>query len=201
MSNRSAMRHLIVLCAVLGAACVQAKFPCSKDADCPARTTCDSSGHCAVPGGCEEICAANQACDSTSKTCVAVAPGVGTVTAPTTWSNRSQSVTVTAVIDGTGTPGVASATLQVAGHSDVAGMTSDTGLVRTYSFAVPGDVQAAGVETPVNFTVIGTDPAGHSTPAAAAGHGQLLIDAAGPTVAGVTVTGAGGVAVSQIMWF
>src|SRR5690242_17552770 len=196
MSNRSAMRHLIVLCAVLGAACVQAKFPCSKDADCPARTTCDSSGHCAVPGGCEEICAANQACDSTSKTCVAVAPGVGTVTAPTAWSNRSQSVTVTAVIDGTGTPGVASATLQIANQPDIAGITKDTGLIRTYSFVVPGSVQAAGSETPVDFTVIGTDTGGHSTPPAAQGHGQLLIDDAGPTVQGVTISN--GVAVSGI---
>ncbi|MCA1829143.1 MAG: hypothetical protein LC689_19645, partial [Myxococcales bacterium] len=64
---------------------------------------------------------------------------------------------------------------------------------------MPGSVQTAGSETPVDFTVIGTDTGGHPTPTAAAGHGQLLIDDAGPTVQGVTIIG--GVDVSGIRWF
>src|SRR5215813_1471405 len=91
---------------------------------------------CVVPqGACFPACKSNEACINT--VCVVQAPGIGTVTAPTTWSKRSQTVAVTAAVDGTGGPGVASATLQITGHPDIAGTTSDTGLTRTYSFAVP----------------------------------------------------------------
>jgi len=43
------------------------------------------------------------------------------------------------------------------GASNIAGTTSETGLVRTYTFSVPGSVQAVGSETPVNFTIVATD--------------------------------------------
>src|ERR1700693_5056374 len=94
--------------------------------------------------------------------CVAQGPEVKQVTAPTTWSKRSQPVTVTAVVDGSSGPGIESATLQISGQPDIAGTTGDTGLVRTYSFAVPGSVQAVGSETPIDFTITAKDTAGRS---------------------------------------
>ena len=143
--------------------------------NCVAPAVCDTKHDpplCVVPqGACYPGCKTNESCLNAQ--CVVSSPAVGTITAPTTWSKRSQTVPVTAVIDGTGGAGLAAATLQIAGQPDIAGTTSDTGLVRTYSFAVPGSVQTPGVEGPVDFTVIGTDTAGQSTPAAGAGHGQV----------------------------
>jgi len=92
------------------------------------------------------------------------------------------------------------------GKLDIAGTTTDTGLIRTYTFSVPGSVQANNSESPVNFTVVATDAKGGVTPEGAAPTGQLLIDGIGPKVNGVTVNG--GVAVASptnpnrvIRWF
>src|SRR6266850_719979 len=179
---------------------------CNVAADCTlpdggelAGVTCNSDHVCAYP--CATVCAPAEACVNAA--CELQGPRITSVTAPTTWSPRSQSVTVTAVVDDTGGPGIASAVLRIAGASNITGSTGDAGLVRTYTFSVPGTVQAAGSETPVNFTVVATDTGGGTTPDRAAGTGQLRIDDRGPTVNGVTVNG--GVAVGpvgqQIRWF
>ena len=195
------MRQSIVLfAAAVALACTNPRYSCSTDANCPQGTKCDTSQNlCVIPGGCSQICKANEACLGAN--CVAQAPGVTSVTAPTTWSNGSQTVTVTAVVDGTGGPGLASAVLQIAGQKDIQGTPSGTGLILTYSFSVPGSVQASGSDTPIGFVIVATDTAGHSTPTLAMGHGQLLIDAKPPAiVGGVTVNG-GTTGTGGIQWF
>ncbi|HTO99387.1 MAG TPA: hypothetical protein VMK66_20205, partial [Myxococcales bacterium] len=192
-------RKLLIIAVAASFACWKGEASvgkCNVDADCGANSTCNPDLHVCVYA-CPQLCAVNEVCLGGS--CVAQGPEVKQVTAPTTWSKRSQAVTVTAVVDGSKGPGIDSATLQITGQPDIAGTTSDTGLVRTYSFAVPGSVQAAGSETPIDFTITARDTAGKTSLAAAQGHGQLLIDDVGPTVNGVTVNG--GVGVAGIKWF
>jgi len=135
--------------------------------------------------------------------CKLQGPKITSVNAPATWARLSDTVTVSAVVDDTGGPGIASAKLRITGKADVAGTTADTGLIRTYNFNVPGSVQVPGVETPINFSIVATDSGGGTTPDAAAGTGQVRIDDSGPTVNGVTVNGgvAVGPAGQQIKWF
>src|SRR5260370_2547938 len=167
--------------ALLASCSVSPAGHCTVNSQCIAPAVC-SEGLCVDPqGACFPACHNSQAC--LNGTCVAPWPAIGTVTTPTSWSTRSQSITITAIVDDTQGPGLASATLRIAGQEDIAGTTSDTGKVRTYSFTVPGTVQSAGSETPVPFTIIGTDLNGNVTPAAGVGSGKLLIDARGPTVA------------------
>ena len=126
-------------------------------------------------------------------------PLVNTVAAPGTWSARSGNVTVTAVVDDTGGSGPASAALHVNGQTDVAGTTGGSGSSRTYSFSVPASYQAAGSETPVAFSIAGTDAVGNTTAAANAGSGTLLIDDLGPSVNSITVNG--GLGIGGVKWF
>jgi len=112
--------------------------------------------------------------------------------------NPSGTVTATAVVDDTGGSGPASAALQVAGHI-VGGTTSDSSATRTYSFSVPVTYQATGHETPLAFTVTGTDLVGNTTPTASAGAGVLLIDDLGPSVNTITVNN--GIGISGVKWF
>src|SRR6267143_773381 len=190
------IRKIAVLALLWCAACYS-KGPslgtCNVAADCtlpdggePAGVTCNSDHVCAY--ACSSICAPAEAC--VNGACELQGPRITLVTAPTTWSpaSSSQFVTVTAVVDDTGGPGIASAVLRIAGASNIAGTTSETGLVRTYTFSVPGSVQAVGSETPVNFTIVATDSGGGVTPDRAAGTGQLRIDGKPPAVSGVTVT-------------
>ena len=128
------------------------------------------------------------------------APAVSNVTAPTTWVARTGTVTVTAIVDDTGGSGPASAALSVAGQTDVVGTTSGTGASVTYSFSVPATYQTVGSETPLAFTVAGTDAVGNVTAAASAGTGTLLIDDLGPRVSSVTVNG-GDATVNSVRWF
>jgi hypothetical protein len=208
------MNRIIALLALLSCvACVYSGDPslgsCNVPADCTRRdggallgATCNE-GRCSY--SCKNVCDAAETCDGTN--CVLVGPRVTQVNAPTTWSLPSQNVTVTAVVDdtpktGTTSPGIASAALRIAGKQDIAGTTNDTGLSRTYTFTVPGSVQATPSETPVNFTIVAVDLNGGATPEGAVGTGQLLIDALGPNVNGVTVNGgvtAG--APPQVKWF
>src|SRR5207253_494727 len=146
-----------------------------------------------------------ETCDGAN--CVLVGPKITSVNAPTTWALQSGTVTVTAVVDDTTSPttngpGIKSATLR-AGGNNYSGSTSDAGFVRTYTFTIPGSLQAANTETPIDFTITATDVNGGVTPNGAAGRGQLLIDAKGPAVNGVTVSGgvAVGPAGQQIKWF
>jgi hypothetical protein len=160
---------------------------CTVNSQCIAPAVC-SEGLCVDPqAACFPACQNSQAC--LNGTCVAPWPAIGAVTTPTSWSTRSQRITITAIVDDTQGPGLASAKLRIAGQEDVAGTTSDTGKVRTYSFTVPGTVQSAGSETPVPFTIVGTDVNGNVTPAVGVGSGKLLIDDSGPTVSSVTVNG------------
>ena len=80
------------------------------------------------------------------------------------------------------------------------GTTNDSGAVRTYSFAVPASVQAAGSEAPIAFTIDAVDDAGTATLPDAVGVGQLLIDDAPPQPGGVTVTG-GVTGTDGLQWF
>ena len=173
---------------------------CNSDADCTlAGATCNRNHQCEY--ACSHICDLAEAC--VNGACELQGPKITSASAPATWSLPSQPVTVTAVVDDTGGPGIVSATLRIAGKADIAGTTTDAGLIRTYTFSVPGSVQAADSEVPVNFTVVATDTKGGTTPDRAAGTGQLRIDGSGPTVTGVTVNGgvAVGPAGQQIKWF
>ncbi|MGZ6125832.1 MAG: hypothetical protein ACXWLR_12780, partial [Myxococcales bacterium] len=195
-------RKLLIVAVAASFACWKGEASvgtCSVDADCGLNSNCNPSLH-VCQYACPQLCAANEDCENGQ--CVVKVPEVTQVTPPTAWSKRSQIVRVTAVVDGTGGPGIDSASLEVTGLGTqplIAGTTSDTGLVRTYAFDVPGSVQAAGSETPVNFTVRGKDTAGHVSRDNPSANGQLLIDDAGPVVNGVTVNG--GTAVSGIKWF
>jgi hypothetical protein len=135
---------------------------------------------------CPQICGLTEACIDAQ--CVSVGPAIASVDAPTTWTLPTQTVTVTAVVDDSRGPGIASAILRIPNKPNVSGTTADTGKVRTYTFAVPGSVQATNSETPVAFTVVATDTSGGTTPDRAAGQGQLRIDGKPPAVSGVTVT-------------
>ena len=190
------IRKIAVLALLWCAACYS-KGPslgtCNVAADCIlpdggelAGVTCNSDHVCAY--ACSSICAPAEAC--VNGACELQGPRITSVTAPTTWTpaSSSQFVTVTALVDDAGGPGIASAVLRIAGASNIAGTTSETGLVRSYTFSVPGSVQAAGSETPVNFTIVATDSGGGVTPDRAAGTGQLRIDGKPPAVSGVTVT-------------
>src|SRR5256885_995792 len=96
-------------------------------------------------------------------------PPLRSETACRSSARSSGSVRVQAVVDDTGGPGVASAVLRIAGKMvpDVTGTTGDSGAIRAYIFNVPGTVQAAGSEAPINFTIVATDTAGGVTPEAA----------------------------------
>src|SRR5258705_1391962 len=199
-------RRLALLALVTCAACYS-KDPsiglCNADPDCVnlpdgghlAGAFCNSKGVCEY--ACSTIC--DLAAAGVNAVCVLQGPKITMVNAPATWAKLSGSVVVTAVVDDTGGPGIASATLRINLKPDIAGTTSDTGPIRTYSFTVAGSVQTPGSEVPVSFSVIAADSQGGVTPDAAAGTGQLRIDDSGPTVGGVTVNG--GVAVGQIKWF
>src|SRR5438067_8894531 len=209
------MNRLIAVVALLSCvACVYSGEPslgsCNVPTDCT-RTdggallgaTCNE-GRCSY--SCKNVCEAAETCDGTN--CVLVGPRVTQVNVPTTWSLPSAPVTVTAVVDdtpktGTTSPGIASAALRIAGKPDIAGTTTDTGLTRTYTFTVPGSVQASNSEAPVNFTIVAVDLNGGATPEGAVGTGQLRIDGVGPKVNGVTVSGGVvvGPAGQQIKWF
>src|SRR5882724_3534425 len=204
------IRKIAVLALLWCAACYSSGpslGTCNVAADCTlpdggelAGVTCNNDHVCAY--ACSSICAPAEAC--VNGVCELQGPRITSVSAPATWSLPSQTVTVTAVVDDTGGPGIASAVLRIAGASNIAGTTSDTGPVRTYTFSLVGStVQAADSEAPIAFTVVATDTGGGTTPDRAAGTGQLLIDGRGPTVNGVTVNG--GVAVGptgqQIKWF
>ena len=183
--------------------------PCKVATDCTRLdggellgATCND-GRCAYT--CSHVCDPAETCDGAN--CVLLGPKITSVNVPTTWALQSGTVTVTAVVDDTTSPttngpGIKSATLR-AGGNDYAGATSDTGFVRTYTFTIPGSLQPANTETPIDFTITATDQNGGVTPNGAAGRGQLLIDAKGPTVNGVTVNGgvAVGPAGQQIKWF
>ena len=204
------MNRQIAVLALLSCVACYSKDPdlgkCSVVSDCTLPdggtlpgTTC-TAGLCQY--SCPNICNLAETC--VDATCVLVGPKITSVTAPQTWVKQSGTVTVTAVVDdtpssGSTAPGIASAKLRIAGQSDIAGTTTDTGLVRTYTFVVPGSVQPTDSEAPVNFTVVATDQKGGTTPDPAAGSGQLRIDAKGPVVSGVVVNN--GVAVSGIKWF
>src|SRR6266478_913440 len=111
--------------------------------------TCNVAADCTLPDG----------------ACELQGPRITNVSAPTAWTPRSQQVTVTAVVDDTGGPGIASAVLRIAGASNIVGTTTDTGLVRTYTFSLVGStVQAADSEAPIAFTVVATDTGGGTTP-------------------------------------
>src|SRR5438105_9880155 len=182
--------------------------PCKVATDCTRLdggellgATCND-GRCAYT--CSHVCDPAETCDGAN--CVLLGPKITSVNVPTTWALQSGTVTVTAVVDDTTSPttngpGIKSATLR-AGGNDYAGATSDTGFVRTYTFTIPGSLQPANTETPIDFTITATDQNGGVTPNGAAGRGQLLIDAKGPTVNGVTVNGgvAVGPAGQQIRW-
>src|SRR5712664_1291012 len=202
------IRKIAVLAVLWCAACYSSGpslGTCNVAADCTlpdggqlAGVTCNQNHVCAY--ACSTICAPAEACVNAA--CELQGPRITSVSAPTTWTQAlpSQPITVTAVIDDTGGPGINTATLRITGGSTYAGTpTSGTGLVRTFTFSVPSSIQAADSETPIAFTVIATDTGGGTTPDRAAGTGQLLIDGRGPTVNGVTVNG--GVAVQQIKWF
>ena len=109
---------------------------------------------------------------------------VKNVNAPTTWSPRTQNLTVTATIDSSAP--ITSATLQVAGQSFAGAPGSPAG---TYSFAVPGTVQTPGSEAPLPFIITATDNAGHTLAPPVQPHGQLLIDDVGPVVSNVSQNG------------
>src|SRR5438105_16074 len=197
----------------------------------PSVGTCNVAADCKLPDGgpfpgatctdnrcsyaCTKVCGGAEAC--VNGQCISQGPAIGTVTvvspAPPNWARASDMMTVTAVVDDTQGPsgavagqpaGIASATLQIQGQPDIAGATIDTGLVRTYTFTVnAGTVQAPDSETPVDFTILATDNAGHATPSTGWGRGQLLIDRKPPSLAsGVTVNfGILGGAPPQIKWF
>src|SRR5712664_1311502 len=202
------IRKIAVLAVLWCAACYSSGpslGTCNVAADCTlpdggqlAGVTCNQNHVCAY--ACSTICAPAEACVNAA--CELQGPRITSVSAPTTWTQAlpSQPITVTAVIDDTGGPGINTATLRITGGSTYAGTpTSGTALVRTFTFSVPSSIQAVDTETPIAFTVIATDTGGGTTPDRAAGTGQLLIDGRGPTVNGVTVNG--GVAVQQIKWF
>src|SRR4051812_37352191 len=180
-------RELAVLaaCTMLAACSVSPAGPCNDDSQCTAPAACDPVRHvCALP--CEPKCGGGGVCLSAK--CAQQGPVVRSVSAPATWSRRTGTVTVTASID-SGAKSTASAALHVAGSADVAGTTNDSGAVRTYRFAVPASVQAAGSEAPIAFTIDAVDDAGTATLPDAVGVGQLLIDDAPPRPGGVTVNG------------
>ena len=132
------------------------------------------------------------------------APVVSNVTPPTAWTqgptlNPSGTVVVTAVVDDTGGSGPASAVLSIVGHTNVGGATAGTGPSRTYAFTVPVTDQTAGSETPVAFTVTGTDVVLNTTATGSAGTGTLLIDDLGPSVNSITVNN--GIGIGGTKWF
>src|SRR5882762_8678416 len=203
------IRKIAVLALLWCAACYS-KGPslgtCNVAADCTlpdggelAGVTCNSDHVCAY--ACSSICAPAEAC--VNGACELQGPRITSVFIPAGWILPSQSATVTASVDDTGGPGIASATLRIAGKPDIAGSTSEVGLQRTYTFTIPGSVQAADSEVPISFSIVATDTGGGTTPDRAAGTGQLRIDDRGPTVNGVTVNGGVGVgpAGQQIKWF
>ncbi|HZX95002.1 MAG TPA: hypothetical protein VFE90_10830, partial [Myxococcales bacterium] len=194
------MSRLFAACLASGifAACsVSPTGACDTDANCAAPAVCDTGRKvCALP--CEPKCGIGEVCQSAK--CLQQGPVVKTVSAPTTWTKRAGNVTVTASIDSGANATTSSAALHVAGQADVAGTTSETGQVRTYTFSVPGTYQTALLETPVAFTVDAVDNAGHTTLPNAIGSGQLLIDDKAPTAGGVTVNG-GVTATDNLQWF
>ena len=183
-------------CIMLAACSVSPAGPCNDDSQCTAPAACDTGRHvCALP--CEPKCGVGEVCLSAK--CAQQGPVVRSVSAPTTWSRRTGNLTVTASID-SGAKSTTSAALHVAGSADVPGTTNDSGAVRTYSFAVPASVQAAGSEAPIAFTIDAVDDAGTATLPDAVGVGQLLIDDAPPQPGGVTVTG-GVTGTDGLQWF
>src|SRR5512141_832992 len=128
-------RKLLIVAVAASFACWKGEASvgtCKDDTECGPNSTCNSLHVCQY--ACPKLCAANEVC--LGGACVAQGPEVKQVVAPTTWSKRSQALTVTAVADGSSGPGIESATLQIAGQPDIAGTTADTGLIRNYSFAV-----------------------------------------------------------------
>src|SRR5207237_9303163 len=130
-------RQIIVLALLAWAACIYSGDPslgpcttatvatdCHRlDGGALLGATCND-GRCAY--SCGNVCDAAETCDGTA--CVLVGPRVTSVSAPATWSLPTAPVTVTAVVDdtlktGTTSPGIASATLRIAGKHAVAGTT------------------------------------------------------------------------------
>src|SRR5689334_22847193 len=196
MRRLSGQLAAVAACTMLAACSVSPAGSCTDDSQCTAPAACDPGRHvCSLP--CEPKCGSGEVCLSAK--CVQQGPVVRSVSAPGSWSRRTGTVTVTASID-SGQSTTVSAALHVAGAADVAGTTSDTGAVRTYTFSVPASVQVAGSEAPVAFTIDAVDQAGHTTLPDAIGTGQLLIDDAPPQPGGVTVNG-GVTGTDGLQWF
>src|SRR5260221_5587423 len=77
-SGRAMRQSIFVVSAVaLLAACADGKYKCSADTACPTGTACECSDgkascdqkYCAIPGGCDHICASNEKCQN--KSCIA----------------------------------------------------------------------------------------------------------------------------------
>ena len=98
-------RKLLIVAVAASVACWKGEASvgtCNADTDCGANSTCNTSQH-VCEYACPKLCAANEVC--LGGACVAQGPEVKQVTAPATWSKRSQPVTVTAVVDGSSGPG------------------------------------------------------------------------------------------------
>jgi len=205
------MNRKIAVLALLSCAACYSGDPdlgkCNTDSDCVNLADggqlpgafCSSKKQCEY--ACQQICGLAESC--VNATCVLLGPEVQNVNPQAGWVSPSQSFLVTAQVDDSKGPGIASATLRVLGKPDIAGTTTDTGKIRVYSFSIPGAYQASGSEAPIPFTIIATDTSGGVTPDRAAGQGQARIDGLGPRSNGVTITG--GVAAppgqTPIRWF
>src|SRR6266478_708685 len=108
----------------------------------PSLGTCNVAADCTLPDGgqlagvtcnqnhvceyaCASICAPAEAC--VNGACELQGPRITNVLAPTAWTSRSLPVTVTAVVDDTGGPGIASTVLRIAGQSNIPGVPSGSG--------------------------------------------------------------------------
>lgn len=199
------MNRLLAVCLLGGALAGCSVQPITCDASHPcAIGTCDTKHDppiCSLAqGACFPLCQKYEAC--LSGKCTPQGPAITAVNAPTTWSRRSDTVKVTAVVDGSQGPGISGALLKISGQPDVAGTTSDTGSVRTYTFTVLGTVQAQNSESPVSFTIVATDIDNRPTLPTGVGTGQLLIDDVPPALlGGVTLVPAGTIGTGPIAWF
>src|SRR5205085_3074557 len=91
------MSRILAACAALAALAACSVSPdgaCTNDSQCTSPATCVNS-LCKLP--CEPKCGAGEVCLSAK--CVQQGPVVKSVTAPTTWSPRIGTLTVTASID------------------------------------------------------------------------------------------------------